>query len=85
MGTSGDKPRKPRHRLPKVPRGEEPNNLQLAGLSNSTGGTYGNRVDHDKARGRSSNVGRFGRFVLWCLGKRRREPVNAQEPEGSTD
>jgi hypothetical protein len=70
MGSSGDKPRKPRRRLAKVPRGEEPNNLQLAGLSNSTGGVYGNRVDHDAARGRSENVGRFGRFVLWCLGRR---------------
>jgi hypothetical protein len=79
MGSSGDKPRKPRHRLPKVPRGEEPNNLPLAGLSNSTGGVYGNRVDHDKAHGRSSEVGKFGRGFLWLLGKRRREPQNTEE------
>jgi hypothetical protein len=85
MGSSGIKPRKRKLRLAKVPRGEEPNNLQLAGLSNNTGGTYGNRVDHDKASGRSSNIGRFGRFVLWCLGKRPRTPVNEEEPENSTD
>lgn len=74
MGTSGRKPRKPRHRLPKVPRGEETNNIQLAGLTNNTGGTYGSRVDHDAARGRSENISRFQRFVLWCLGRRPRNP-----------
>ena len=75
MGTSGRKPRKPRHRLAKVPRGEEVSNIQLAGLSNDAGGVYGSRVDHDAAKGRSENVGRFGRFVLWCLGRRRKDPV----------
>ncbi|MFY9782324.1 MAG: hypothetical protein WAK12_02150 [Acidimicrobiales bacterium] len=80
MGSSGDKPRKPRRRLAKVPRGAEPNNIQLAGLSNSSGGSYGSRVDHDKAHGRSENVGKFGRFVLWCLGKRRTPPEELENP-----
>lgn len=75
MGSDGDKPRKPRRRMAKVPRGEETNNIQLAGLTNNSGGTYGSRVDHDAAKGRSENVGRFGRFVLWCLGRRRKDPV----------
>jgi hypothetical protein len=80
VGSSGDKPRKPRRRLAKVPRGAESNNIQLAGLSNDTGAAFGHRVDHDKAHGRSSNVGRFGRFVLWCLGKRRTPPEELENP-----
>jgi hypothetical protein len=56
----------------KVPRGLEPDNLPLAGLSESSGGVYGSRVDHDQARRRSSDLGRFGRAFLRLLGKRTR-------------
>jgi hypothetical protein len=73
MGSAGDKPRKFRIRMPKVPKGAEPNDIHLAGLSNSSGGTYGSRVDHEAARGRSEDIGRFGKFVLWCLGRRPKE------------
>jgi hypothetical protein len=73
MGTTGSTPRKRRHRLAKVPRGEEANNIQLAGLSNNSGGPYGARVGHENAHGRSEDVGRVGRFFLWCLGRRRKE------------
>jgi hypothetical protein len=61
--------------MAKVPRGAEVNNIQLAGLTTSAPGAHGSRLDHDAARGRSENVGRFGRFVLWCLGRRPKPPV----------
>ncbi len=79
MGSADDKPRKPRRRLQKVPRGLEPNNPPLAGLSNSTGGVYGPRVDHDKARRRSRDLGRVGRGFLWLLGRRQRNVESTQE------
>jgi hypothetical protein len=75
VGASGDKPRKFRVRMAKVPKGAEPNNIHLAGLSNDSGGAYGSRVDHEAAHGRSENIGRFGKFVLWCLGRRPKDPT----------
>lgn len=69
MGASGDKPRKRKFRMPKVPRGEETNNIQLAGLTNSDGSVHGPRVGHEMARGRSENVGRIGKFILRRLGR----------------
>jgi hypothetical protein len=72
--------------MAKVPRGLEPNNPPLAGLTNSSGGTYGPRVDHDAASSRSSNLGRFGRAFLWILGRRRRPPVDPNtEAEADTE
>jgi hypothetical protein len=59
--------------MAKVPRGLEPDNLPLAGLSESSGGVYGPRVDHDKAKHRSSDLGKFGRAFLWLLGRRKRD------------
>jgi hypothetical protein len=76
MGQAGDKPRKPRRRLAKVPRGFEPNDLHLAGLNNPSGGNYGTRDDHDAASYRSTYLGRFGRAILWLLGRRTRERVD---------
>jgi hypothetical protein len=70
MGEVGNKSRKFRRRMPKVAKGAEPNDIHLAGLANSSGGTYGTRLDHELASGRSQNTGRFGRFVLRCLGRR---------------
>jgi hypothetical protein len=74
MGASGVRPRKRKLRLAKVPRGEEVNNIQLAGLSNDTGGPYGPRVGHENARGRSENIGKFSTFLLRLLGRRTKEP-----------
>lgn len=56
--------------MAKVPKGAQPNNLHLAGLANDSVGVYGSRLDHEAASGRSENLGRFGRFFLWCLGRR---------------
>jgi hypothetical protein len=80
MGSSGDKPRKFRRRMAKVPKGAEAANLQLAGLAESSTGVSGTRLDHEAAHGRSQNIGRVGKFVLWCLGRRPKEP---EAPQGS--
>jgi hypothetical protein len=63
--------------MAKVPRGAEANNIQLAGLTESTDAVHGNRLDHDAAHGRSENVGRFGRAFLWILGRRRKDPTSS--------
>lgn len=84
MGQSGDKPRKRRQRLAKVPRGFEPNDLHLAGLNNPSGGNYGTRDDHDAASYRSTNLGRMGRAFLWLLGRRTREQVDPHTEAGAT-
>ncbi len=67
MGSKGIKPRKPRHPLPKVPKGEEPNEIPLAGLGGgaATGvGREGHNADHHH----NQQPGRFGRFLLRTLG-----------------
>ena len=80
MGASGDKPRRFRHRMAKVPRGEEVTNIQLAGLAESSAGVSGTRLGHEAAHGRSQNVGPVGRFVLWCLGRRPKDPQREPGP-----
>lgn len=69
MGSAGDKARKPRRRLAKVPKYEEPNTFPAAGLTGSAGGVYGSRYGHsaDHHQG-GKRPGRFGAFVLRCLG-----------------
>ena len=69
VGEAGNKPRKVRHRMAKVPKGAEANDIHLAGLSNSGGGMHGNRLDHEAASGRSQDLGRFGRLFLKLLGR----------------
>jgi hypothetical protein len=72
MGSAGDTPRKPKHRLARV-KYAEGNNIQLAGLAESNQGPSGTRLGHNRARGRSQNINAFGRFVLRCLGRRKKE------------
>jgi hypothetical protein len=76
MGTSGDKPRKTRRRLPRK-KYAEANNIQMAGLAENSNGPSGTRLGHNQARGRSQNINAFQRFFLWCLGRRPKE----YEPE----
>ncbi|HVB50719.1 MAG TPA: hypothetical protein VND89_03125 [Acidimicrobiales bacterium] len=83
MGSSSDKPRKPRRHLAKVPRGAEASNIHLAGLSNDSGAEPGHRVDHDKAHGRSEDIGKFGRTFLWLLGRRSKHPELEHDEEQS--
>jgi hypothetical protein len=69
MGSAGDKPRKQRRRLSKVPKYEEPNTFPAAGLTGSAGGVYGSRYGHSADHHPESKPpGRLGAFLLRCLG-----------------
>jgi hypothetical protein len=71
MGSSGDKPRKKKHPLPKVPEYEEPNDLPLPGVTAGGGvGTSGRGRFGHASDGRSGvrEPGRGGRFLLKILG-----------------
>ena len=46
MGSTGDKPRKQRRRLAKVPKYEEPNTLPAPGLTGSSDAVFGSRYGH---------------------------------------
>jgi hypothetical protein len=66
MGSAGDKPRKPRRRSAKVPKYEEPN--QLEGAVGGTGfGRTGHSSDHHRP---PAKPGRAGAFFLKLLGQR---------------
>jgi hypothetical protein len=68
MGSAGDKSRKPKRRMAKVPKYEEPNAFPAAGLTGRSGGGYGSRYGHSADHHHDREPGRFGRFVLRCLG-----------------
>jgi len=72
MGRSGSKPRKPKRRLGKVPKYEEPNTFPAAGLTGSSGGVYGSRYGHSAGHRQQKPPGRFGRFVLRTLGMKQK-------------
>jgi hypothetical protein len=80
VGSSGDKPRKARRHLAKVPKSEEATNIQLAGLAESTNSGESPRLGHQYAHGRSYDIGKIATFFLWCLG-RRRKPLNRESEE----
>ena len=68
MGRAGDKARKPRRRLAKVPKYEEPNSFPAAGLTGSSGGPFGSCYGHSADHHQEKRPNRFGAFVLRCLG-----------------
>jgi hypothetical protein len=68
MGRAGNKPRKAKQRLGKVPKYEEPNTFPAAGLTGSTDEVFGSRYGHSADRHRQKEPGRFGSFVLRVLG-----------------
>ena len=68
MGSSGDKPRKQRRRLVKVPKYEEPNTFPAPGLTGSSGAVFGSRYGHSADHHPQKEPGRFGAFILRCLG-----------------
>ncbi|MGA2933425.1 MAG: hypothetical protein ABSE98_15245 [Acidimicrobiales bacterium] len=68
MGRAGDKARKPKRRLAKVPKYEEPNSFPAAGLTGSSGGSFGSRYGHSAGHHQEKPPNRFGAFVLRCLG-----------------
>jgi hypothetical protein len=71
MGSSGDKPRKPRRHLDKVPKYEEANTLGLPGIGggDSEGAKYG-RFGHGSDHHHPGQPGRVGFFFLRLLGLR---------------
>jgi hypothetical protein len=69
MGRAGSTPRKPRRRLAKVPKYEEPNTFPAAGLTGGSNGVYGSRYGHSADHhGGQKPPGRFGSFLLRHLG-----------------
>jgi hypothetical protein len=72
MGSAGDKPRKPRHHEPKVPKYEEPNDLPLPGLG-GTSRTEPARFGHSSDHHQPAPPGKAGSFLLRLLGKRPKE------------
>jgi hypothetical protein len=59
--------------LAKVPKYEEPNTFPAAGLTGGGGDVFGSRYGHSadhQPQGKSP--GRFGAFVLRCLGMKPR-------------
>ena len=69
MGRAGNKPRKTKRRLGKVPKYEEPDTIPLAGLTGSNGEeVFGSRYGHAADHHQEKQPGRFGSFVLRVLG-----------------
>ncbi len=68
VGSAGDKPRKPRRRLSKVPKYEEPNTFPGGGLTGSSNAGFGSRYGHSADHHGRKEPGRFGSFVLRMLG-----------------
>jgi hypothetical protein len=75
MGSAGEKPRKAKRHLSKAPKYEEPNTFPAAGLTGGGGsGVYGSRYGHSSDHhGGRERPGRFGSFVLRCLGMKPKE------------
>jgi hypothetical protein len=74
MGSSGDKPRKPRNPLAKVPKYEEPNELPLPGLTGSDEfGLRNGRFGHSSDHKHPGTPGRTGKLLLKLLGRRPKE------------
>jgi hypothetical protein len=68
MGSEGSKPRKPKRKLAKVPKYEEPNRAE--GFGGGSFGRSGHSSDHHKA----DKPGRLGSFVLRTLGRKPKQP-----------
>jgi hypothetical protein len=74
MGEAGNKPRKPKQRLDKVPKFEEPNEVALPGLTNATQfGVRDGRFGHGSDGKHPGMPGRAGRFLLRLLGRPSKE------------
>ena len=71
MGSAGDKPRKPRRRMPRVSKYPDSSGNPLAGL---TGGGGDGMSGPGASRGPSEHhhpPGKVGSAFLWLLGRRR--------------
>jgi hypothetical protein len=70
MGSAGDKPRKPKRRLAKVPKYEEPNTFPAGGLTGGGEEVFRSRYGHSADHHDQKQPGRFGAFVLRVLGQK---------------
>ena len=80
MGTTGDKPRKPRRRLARVSKYPDSSGNPLSGL---TGGGGDGMVGPGASHGPSEHhhpLGKVGSAFLWLLGRRRTPMPPATEP-----
>jgi len=68
VGSAGNKPRKPKRRLAKVPKYGEPNTLPAQGLTGGGGEVFGSRYGHSADHHPSQKPGRFGSWLLRTLG-----------------
>ena len=68
MGSTGEKPRKPKRRLSKVPKYEEPNTFPGGGLTGSSNNGFGGRYGHSADHHHNGEPGRFGGWFLRVLG-----------------
>ncbi len=68
MGSEGSKPRKPKRRLAKVPKYEEPNTFPAAGLTGSSNDGFGSRYGHSAEHHTNQKPGRLGSWFLRTLG-----------------
>jgi len=75
MGSKGGRPRKPKHRLPKVPKYEEPAEIPAAALGGGAAAGLG-RAGHGSDHHHGRHVGRAGKLLLRLLGKRSGDPAS---------
>jgi hypothetical protein len=68
VGSEGSKARKPKRRLAKVPKYEEPNTFPGGGLTGSSNAGFGSRYGHSADHQSHSGPGRFGSWFLRKLG-----------------
>lgn len=53
-----------------MPKGLEATGVPAGGLAEGANSGGSPRLGHEYAHGRSYEIGRVGRFILWCLGRR---------------
>jgi hypothetical protein len=83
MGAKGDKPRKPKRRLPKVPKYEEPNELSMPGIGGGSGfGLRYGRFGHGAGATTSHRPSWPGRAFLRLLGMRERSNDAPEDVDG---
>jgi hypothetical protein len=68
VGSEGSKSRKPKRRLAKVPKYEEPNTFPGGGLTGSSNAGFGSRYGHSADHHSDQKPGRFGSWFLRKLG-----------------
>ena len=78
MGSDGDKPRKPRRKMPRVSKHRDSNSIPLAGLAGDSGGSSEPGAGQGPATA-TRGIGPVGSFFLWCLGRRRTDRTESDQ------